>query len=139
MIWLHPPRILLDRQHFSVQNNRQVFFYILQYVFTINSTNMKYTWKSKFRLNYAGIRFCPFTFRRTIRLVLSICSKSKKQKSIYRYLQNRFSFIDKSKTAIWGWSYGGYTTGMVLTKDINNVFKCGLSVAPVTDWIYYGT
>jgi len=27
---------------------------------------------------------------------------------------------------------------MVLTKDDGNVFKCGLSVAPVTDWIYYG-
>ncbi|XP_025425520.1 venom dipeptidyl peptidase 4-like isoform X2 [Sipha flava] len=55
------------------------------------------------------------------------------------YLQDHFSFIDKSKTAIWGWSYGGYTTGMVLTKDNNNIFKCGLSVAPVTDWIYYDT
>ncbi|VVC29748.1 Hypothetical protein CINCED_3A012805 [Cinara cedri] len=55
------------------------------------------------------------------------------------YLQDRFSFIDKSKTAIWGWSYGGYTSGMVLAKDNKNVFKCGLSVAPVTDWIYYDT
>jgi len=58
---------------------------------------------------------------------------------IASYLQNQFSFIDKSKTAIWGWSYGGYATGMALTKDNNNVFKCGLSVAPVTDWIYYDT
>ncbi|KAE9544117.1 hypothetical protein AGLY_001806 [Aphis glycines] len=53
------------------------------------------------------------------------------------YLQDRFSFIDKSKTAIWGWSYGGYSAAMALTKDDKNVFKCGLSVAPVTDWIYY--
>jgi len=53
------------------------------------------------------------------------------------YLQDRFSFIDKSKTAIWGWSYGGYSAAMALTKDNKNVFKCGLSVAPVTDWIYY--
>jgi len=57
---------------------------------------------------------------------------------VYSYLQERFSFIDKSKTAIWGWSYGGYTAAMALTKDDKNVFKCGLSVAPVTDWIYYG-
>jgi len=57
---------------------------------------------------------------------------------VYSYLQNRFSFIDKSKTAIWGWSYGGYSAAMALTKDDKNVFKCGLSVAPVTDWIYYG-
>jgi len=61
-----------------------------------------------------------------------------KKKLSYSYLQERFSFIDKSKTAIWGWSYGGYTAAMALTKDTKNVFKCGLSVAPVTDWIYYG-
>ncbi|CAI6356937.1 unnamed protein product [Macrosiphum euphorbiae] len=59
------------------------------------------------------------------------------QISVASYLQERFSFIDKSKTAIWGWSYGGYTAAMALTKDDKNVFKCGLSVAPVTDWIYY--
>lgn len=64
--------------------------------------------------------------------------KKKKMISVYSYLQERFSFIDKSKTAIWGWSYGGYTAAMALTKDDKNVFKCGLSVAPVTDWIYYG-
>lgn len=57
---------------------------------------------------------------------------------VHSYLGDRFSFIDKSKMAIWGWSYGGYTTGMVLARDVQNVFKCGLSVAPVTDWIYYG-
>ncbi|XP_022174012.1 venom dipeptidyl peptidase 4 isoform X2 [Myzus persicae] len=59
------------------------------------------------------------------------------QIAVTSYLQERFSFIDKSKTAIWGWSYGGYTAAMALTKDDKNVFKCGLSVAPVTDWIYY--
>lgn len=54
------------------------------------------------------------------------------------YLQNRYAFIDKTKTAIWGWSYGGYAAGMALAQDNSGVFKCGLSVAPVTDWIYYG-
>ena len=27
---------------------------------------------------------------------------------------------------------------MALAKDTGGVFKCGISVAPVTDWIYYG-
>lgn len=49
-----------------------------------------------------------------------------------------FSFIDKNNIAIWGWSYGGFTSGMALTQDRDHVFKCAASVAPVTDWTYYG-
>jgi dipeptidyl aminopeptidase/acylaminoacyl peptidase len=47
-------------------------------------------------------------------------------------------YIDSSRTAIWGWSYGGYATAMALARDTVGVFKCGASVAPVTSWIYYG-
>lgn len=56
-----------------------------------------------------------------------------------RYLQNKYSFIDEKKTAIWGWSYGGYAAGMSLALDEYNVFKCGISVAPVSSWHLYGT
>lgn len=59
------------------------------------------------------------------------------QINVTRKLQLDFNFIDPQRTAIWGWSYGGYVTGMVLAMDSSNVFKCGVSVAPVTDWIYY--
>ncbi|KAK7492831.1 hypothetical protein BaRGS_00015969 [Batillaria attramentaria] len=45
-------------------------------------------------------------------------------------------FIDSDKIAIWGWSYGGYLTTSVLGRD-TELFQCGISVAPVTDWIYY--
>lgn len=45
-------------------------------------------------------------------------------------------FIDNEKVAIWGWSYGGFVTTSVLGRD-TDLFKCGISVAPVTDWIYY--
>ncbi|KPP63763.1 hypothetical protein Z043_117948 [Scleropages formosus] len=38
-------------------------------------------------------------------------------------------FIDKEKIAIWGWSYGGYVTSMVLGAG-SGVFKCGMAVAP---------
>lgn len=47
--------------------------------------------------------------------------------------------MDGNRTAIWGWSYGGYATASALVQDKENVFKCGMSVAPVTNWIYYGT
>jgi dipeptidyl aminopeptidase/acylaminoacyl peptidase len=53
-------------------------------------------------------------------------------------LQDTFPYIDPSRTAIWGWSYGGYATAMALARDTVGVFKCGASVAPVTSWIYYG-
>lgn len=53
-------------------------------------------------------------------------------------LQEKYPFIDAERSAIWGWSYGGYATAMALANDRTKVFKCGISVAPVTDWAYYG-
>ncbi|XP_039280619.1 venom dipeptidyl peptidase 4 isoform X1 [Nilaparvata lugens] len=61
------------------------------------------------------------------------------QINVTKYLQNNFNFIDARNTAIWGWSYGGYVTVMTLATDKDDVFKCGIAVAPVTDWIYYDT
>lgn len=49
-----------------------------------------------------------------------------------------YNFIDKNHVGIWGWSYGGFAAGMVLADDDSHVFRCAASVAPVTDWIYYG-
>lgn len=34
-------------------------------------------------------------------------------------------------------SYGGYITSMVLGAG-SGVFKCGMAVAPVSKWEYYG-
>nr|XP_023695700.1 dipeptidyl peptidase 4-like isoform X1 [Paramormyrops kingsleyae] len=45
-------------------------------------------------------------------------------------------FVDKERIAIWGWSYGGYVTSMVLGAG-SGVFKCGMAVAPVSKWEYY--
>ncbi|XP_058801834.1 venom dipeptidyl peptidase 4-like isoform X2 [Phymastichus coffea] len=59
------------------------------------------------------------------------------QLEVAKKLQHKFPWIDSNKTALWGWSYGGYSTVSVLTKDDDNVFSCGLAVAPVTNWIYY--
>ncbi|XP_034934341.1 venom dipeptidyl peptidase 4 isoform X2 [Chelonus insularis] len=59
------------------------------------------------------------------------------QINVTRHLQENFPFIDKTKTAIWGWSYGGYAAGMSLAMDQEGIFKCGMSVAPVTDWTLY--
>ncbi|XP_070499034.1 venom dipeptidyl peptidase 4 [Chironomus tepperi] len=61
------------------------------------------------------------------------------QIAVTKYLVDNFKFIDKERVSIWGWSYGGYATAMTLAKDTEKVFKCGVSVAPVTSWIFYDT
>ncbi|XP_040296671.1 dipeptidyl peptidase 4-like [Bufo bufo] len=47
-------------------------------------------------------------------------------------------FVDEKRIAIWGWSYGGYVTSMVLGSG-SGEFKCGIAVAPVSSWHYYDT
>lgn len=59
------------------------------------------------------------------------------QIAVTKYLQETYPWIDSKKTGIWGWSYGGFSTAMILAKDKASVFKCGVSVAPVSSWIYY--
>uniref|UniRef100_A0A182MBV6 Venom dipeptidyl peptidase 4 n=1 Tax=Anopheles culicifacies TaxID=139723 RepID=A0A182MBV6_9DIPT len=52
-------------------------------------------------------------------------------------LAQQLPFIDPGRVAIWGWSYGGYASAMALAQDSNHVFQCAVSVAPVTDWLFY--
>lgn len=45
-------------------------------------------------------------------------------------------YVDSSRLACFGWSYGGYMTLMELgSKD--SPFKAGVAMAPVTDWRFY--
>lgn len=48
----------------------------------------------------------------------------------------KLPYIDKNRIAIWGWSFGGYTTLMSMSVG-NGTFKAGIAVAPPTDWKYY--
>jgi dipeptidyl aminopeptidase B len=48
------------------------------------------------------------------------------------------SYVDPSRMAIWGWSYGGFMTLKTLERDGGKTFKYGMAVAPVTDWQFYG-
>ena len=45
-------------------------------------------------------------------------------------------FIDKNNIGIWGWSYGGFMAALCMEKGAD-VFKAGISVAPVTNWRFY--
>ena len=46
------------------------------------------------------------------------------------------SFVDKDRIGIWGWSYGGYTSSMVILNAAD-YYKAAVAVAPVTNWKYY--
>lgn len=52
-----------------------------------------------------------------------------------RYLQQQ-PYVDPQRIGIQGWSYGGFMTALAMTKGAD-VFKMGISVAPVTNWRYY--
>lgn len=45
-------------------------------------------------------------------------------------------YVDKDRIGIWGWSFGGYNTLMAMSQG-TPVFRCGIAVAPVTDWRFY--
>ena len=47
-------------------------------------------------------------------------------------------YVDKERIAIWGWSFGGFNTLMAMCEG-RGVFRCGVAVAPVTDWRFYDT
>jgi dipeptidyl-peptidase 4 len=48
------------------------------------------------------------------------------------------SFVDPARIGVWGWSYGGYMTLMLMFKA-PDVFRAGVAGAPVTDWTLYDT
>lgn len=52
-----------------------------------------------------------------------------------KWLQGQ-SYVNGSRIGIQGWSYGGFMTALAMTKGAD-VFKMGISVAPVTNWRYY--
>ncbi|MCF0203301.1 MAG: DPP IV N-terminal domain-containing protein [Bacteroidaceae bacterium] len=47
-------------------------------------------------------------------------------------------WADKSRFAIWGWSHGGFTTLMSMTEG-EGTYRCGVSIAPPTDFRFYDT
>ncbi|XP_074601842.1 prolyl endopeptidase FAP-like [Brevipalpus obovatus] len=65
------------------------------------------------------------------------------QISVTRYLKDKFPFIDPKRIGIWGWSYGGYVTSMIMASEKSGpqepepVFSCGIAVAPVSSWFLY--
>lgn len=59
------------------------------------------------------------------------------QISAAKYLKT-LPYVDGNRMAICGWSYGGYQTLMCLSKQGGeNLWQCGIAIAPVTSWRLY--
>jgi len=48
------------------------------------------------------------------------------------------SYVDPARIGVWGWSYGGYMSLMLMFKA-PELFRAGVAGAPVTDWTLYDT
>ena len=48
------------------------------------------------------------------------------------------SFVDPQRIGVWGWSYGGYMTLMLMFRA-PELFRAGVAGSPVTDWALYDT
>lgn len=49
------------------------------------------------------------------------------------------AFVDPERIALMGWSYGGYQTIRTMSEKEDRILKCGVAIAPVTDWRLYDT
>ena len=59
------------------------------------------------------------------------------QLSGIRWLKSQ-PWVDGEHIGVFGWSYGGYMTTMLLSKASDEI-AAGVAVAPVTDWTLYDT
>src|SRR5215469_484460 len=63
---------------------------------------------------------------------------SKEQAAALRKLEQTYSFLDRERVAIWGWSGGGTNTLNLMFRS-PDLYKVGMSVAPVPDQRLYDT
>ncbi len=60
------------------------------------------------------------------------------QVAALRLLGEKYAELDLSRVGIHGWSFGGYFTAMAVMRH-PELFRAGVSVAPVADWLDYDT
>ena len=63
--------------------------------------------------------------------------ESQDQVAAAAYL-GRLPYVDASRIAIWGWSFGGFNTLMAMTQG-TPLFRCGVAVAAPSNWKFYDT
>ncbi|XP_070694436.1 inactive dipeptidyl peptidase 10-like [Pempheris klunzingeri] len=50
----------------------------------------------------------------------------------------RLPYIDGSKVGVYGKAYGGFLSSLLLLSH-SSTFRCGIAVAPITNWRLYGS
>src|ERR1041384_82822 len=63
---------------------------------------------------------------------------SQEQAAAAKAITDRFKFVDENRNGIWGWSGGGSMTLNMMFR-YPDVYKTGMSVAPVANQRYYDT
>ena len=63
---------------------------------------------------------------------------SKEQAAALLELERKYPFLDSSRVAVWGWSGGGSNTLNLMFRS-PDLYKVGMSVAPVADQRLYDT
>ncbi|MGC1684014.1 MAG: S9 family peptidase [Candidatus Acidiferrales bacterium] len=63
---------------------------------------------------------------------------SKEQAAALKELESKYPFLDSSRVAVWGWSGGGTSTLNLMFRS-PDLYKVGMSVAPVPDQRLYDT
>lgn len=55
-----------------------------------------------------------------------------------KYILDNYDYIDEDRVGIWGWSYGGFMSTLVLAQG-GDIFDTAIAVAPVSNWRFYDT
>jgi dipeptidyl-peptidase-4 len=87
------------------------------------------------KIDVRGTSFSGDAFHHAVYEKLGIVERDDTIEVIKNMVDN-LGYIDKSRVAVWGWSYGGYLTAQILAKQ-QNLVKCGIAIAPVSQWELY--
>ncbi|XP_039280707.1 venom dipeptidyl peptidase 4-like isoform X2 [Nilaparvata lugens] len=56
---------------------------------------------------------------------------------VTKALMKKHSYIDPQRIAVFGIGYGGWIATMILARDTENIFKCGIAMNPITNFMYF--
>ncbi len=74
-------------------------------------------------------------FQHAVRGALGLAEIDDQARAV-RHVAERFPYVNGDRVGVFGWSYGGTMALLAMTRH-PGVFRCAVSVAPVTDWRLY--
>ncbi|KIH66385.1 hypothetical protein ANCDUO_03286 [Ancylostoma duodenale] len=55
-----------------------------------------------------------------------------------RNVLKKYPFLDARRLFVFGWSYGGFASALMVERAPEAFFKCAISGAPVANFLFYG-